>query len=296
MKTRSMYSQSLHSRACLFFFRYRFAALHHFMLHCGSNFHFPFFLARDINFLLYILLGLGHYPYYHLEENMENQNPFADILANVVVQRKHRLTFEEQCGYFGALIHKVPKPIVAEASGMQIAAVYRLANAGQPPRYDYEKVWLEWQALQGERFIHKYVTPVIRDKLRVAGENIHLARLAPKPFDGFNRRASKYLGSHTIIDRDIEGDPGVEIEIAFDRDPLAPGWKWRLKGDSAWRGDPRCEERGFAFSEHAYQFCKLRFAPTQEQLASGDYDRANDDSYFGEQNSKKSPNARLTSA
>ena len=39
--------------------------------------------------------------------------------------------------------------------------------------------------------------------------------------------------------------------------------------DRGWCGDPQRDWRGFPTSTDAYNFCRLRFAPTREEMLSG---------------------------
>ena len=203
------------------------------------------------------------------------ENPFADIVENQIRTFVSRLPFDELCGFYAALMDGVTNSIVAAASNLGEPTVSNLRHAGEARQGQmrYPKVAQTYRALGREAFIHKYVTPQIKDRLRVARDQVVNQRSIPKPLNGVNPRASKYAGIRLIADP----NDGMEtyVEIAFDRG-VKPGWKWREIPPTAdslvergWRGDPQRDWRGFPTSKDAYDLCRLRFAPTREEMLSG---------------------------
>ena len=153
------------------------------------------------------------------------ENPFADIVENQINTSNSRLPFAELCGFYAALADGVTNRIVAAASGLSEPAVASLRHAGEQyaSQIRYPKVAREYRALGRQAFIHKYVTGELKDRLRVARHNVNIDRLAPKPRDGVNPRASKYAGTRLIVDPNDHME--TTVEIAFDRG-ANPGWKW----------------------------------------------------------------------
>lgn len=209
-------------------------------------------------------------------------NPFEDILKTQTTGHPRKLSHEEACGYYAALRDGVTQPIVSAAAGLSQGAISHLAAAGERKggQIRYPKVAAEYLALGREPFIHKYVTTIIRDRLRVAQDQVRNRPPSAIETAGVNPRANKDRGRHAI--KDPSGGPDTPIEIAFDYGPK-PGWKWRAPSDEAaqsWRGDPRHEERGFATSADAKAFCQTRFGPSDEEIFSDASAHALDDSYF----------------
>lgn len=215
-------------------------------------------------------------------------SPFDYILNTKITEGSStRLPFGELCAFYAALVDGVPPRIVSVATGLAITSVGSLKAAGtfHAGQIRYPKIAAEFRRLGREPFIHRYVTAEIHDRIRVAGDQVKRARLEPKPFAGVNPRASKFAGVHTL--KDPRG-ADVKIEIAFARSPDSPGWKWRRLGPfsqyddirDAWRGDPRHQERAFAKSKDAYDFCRLRFLPTEAQILDNSAFQAMDDAAF----------------
>ena len=208
------------------------------------------------------------------------ESPFADILKTQLTFNPRKLSHEDACGFYAALHDGVAQPIVAKASGLSQGAISHLKAAGEHRggQLRYPKVAEEYARLGREAFIHKYVSAIIRDRIRVAHDQIVNHRATMTERAGVNPRANKDRGRQVI--KDPQGAPDTPIEIKFDY-RLKPGWKWRggETGD-AWRGDPRAEESGFAMSSDARAFCQLRFGPSEEQIRSGENEAACDDTWF----------------
>ena len=178
----------------------------------------------------------------------------------------------------------VPVTVVMAAAGVSSATASHLNAAGERRggQIRYPKVRAEFDRLGLEAFSTDYLTAPLRDRLRVAAEQIREQRAEPSAAAraGVNPRANKFRGFHTLVD---EGMGPALIEIAFARE--APiGWRWRVisqgnqrfEGET-WRGDPRANEQSFATSEDAYNLCRVRFAPTDAEIDSGAFDAAMDD-------------------
>ena len=211
-------------------------------------------------------------------------NPFEDILKSQTTGYARKLPHADACGYYAALRDGVTQPIVVAASGLSQGAISHLAAAGKRKggQIRYPKVAAEYLALGREAFIHKYVTTIIRDRLRVAADQVSRHTPSAVELAGVNPRANKYRGLHNFTDQDF----GATIEIAFARE-IAIGWRWRTVALSDgrvhseyWRGDPRHEERSFATSEDAYTHCRIRYSPTDAEIDSGAHEAALDDLFF----------------
>jgi hypothetical protein len=213
------------------------------------------------------------------------ENPFASIVENQTSLGHARLSHEELCGYFAALKEKVHPKVVAKASGLSISTVCSLRAAGtfHAGQLRYPRVAKEYEFLGRATFIHRYVTPVLIDKIRVAADQVNRAQFALMTEDGgVNPRATLYAGEHMIAER--------RILIFFDRDPEAPGWKWRDLTETPFRefpletvrGDTARQERGFPTSKAAFDYCRLRYAPTDAENDDGRAEAAwtHEDAFF----------------
>jgi hypothetical protein len=210
---------------------------------------------------------------------LKMENPFADIVENQVNRHTTRLSFDEMCAFYSALCEGVAPVVVARASGLQQTTIASLRAAGtwHAGQHRYPKVAAEYRSLGRDAFIHKYVTAAIRDRLRVAADQVKRNKLGRFDAGGANPRANRFAGAHTL--KDPMGFPPQTFLIEFDRGPK-PGWAWRDQNDPDLRGDPRHEERRFATSQEAFNFCRLRFTPTEAQMDTPEYAQAVDDSYF----------------
>jgi hypothetical protein len=216
------------------------------------------------------------------------ENPFHDIVATQITQYSSRLPFEQQCAFYAALMEGVAHAVVAKASGLSVQTIGSLRAAGThfAGQMRYPRVAAEWRRLGRDEFVRRYVTAEIHDRLRVANADVRAAKF--KPRQGFNPRAYRYRGPHTIKDQ-LTGEE-TRIQIDLEKNPPRPGWKWKNLESSnydpfraEWRGDPRRQEYGFASSGEAYAFCRLRFAPTAEEMRDGSYDAALSDDWLYEQ-------------
>lgn len=220
------------------------------------------------------------------------ENPFADIVENQIERHATRLPFDEMCAFYSALCEGVIPAVVARASGLkpQTMASLRAAGTWHAGQMRYPKVAEEYRSLGREAFIHKYVTASIRDRLRIAADQVKRKKLEPPPAGASNPRANGYAGRQAI--KDPLGGPPITVTIEFDRQtPGKPGWTWReyagwpepkpgFDGAPVLRGDPRHQERRFASSRDCLDFCRLRFCPTEAELGTPEQEATGDDRYF----------------
>jgi len=190
-----------------------------------------------------------------------------------------RLPFDEMCAFYAALCEGVKPSVVSRASGLRPATMASLRAAGtwHAGQMRYPKVAAEYRSLGREAFIHKYVNAAIRDRLRVAADQVKRSKFAALDVGRANPRASRFAGAHTL--KDPLGGPSQTFTIEFDRGEK-PGWAWRESETGPLRGHPAYDERRFASSQEAFNFCRLRFVPTDAQMSTREYDQAVDDSNY----------------
>jgi hypothetical protein len=217
------------------------------------------------------------------------ENPFAEQLKDLPFRNTSHLTFEEQCAFFAALRLSVPPLAVAQAAKLNRVTISHLNRAGSflGGQIRYPKVAREYEILGHENFIHKYLTPPIRDRLAVAIDAYKRRERNPDlNANGFNPLANRYCGRHEWLETSLGLHSIFRIELIPDR----RGYLWRnlkpfqgleeIVGDQVsydpaaqLNGDPsRGPERGpsalgFATSKDCYSFVKRRFNPTARQLA-----------------------------
>jgi hypothetical protein len=204
------------------------------------------------------------------------ENPFAEALADLGWPNHGRLPFEDQCAYYAALKCDVPPVAVANVSGLSQSVVSLLKAAGTPRggQLRYPKVASEYAAMGHDSFVHKYLTPLIRERLMVEIANLKLAEREkadgePLNEHGYSPRADSYcrrvewkqtsIGKHAVFR--IELHPGRggyfwrDLKPYYDR-PEIPAdqvnFKTELVGDPA-RGPERGPEaKGFRTSRACY--------------------------------------------
>ena len=214
------------------------------------------------------------------------ENPFAEQLALLNRPDYGKLSFEEQCAYYAALKCKVPPAALAKAAGVAQSTISLLGSAGQERggKMRYAKLAREYDSLGHEAFVHRYLTPVIRDRLIVEMDKLkHAARNPDINEYGFNPRANRYVDRH---------DWALSYRRTVFRIELHPtrhGYFWRdlkpysdlpevtperepfdcpLAGDPS-RGPERGPDaKGYPTSELCYRACKRLFNPTGEPIMS----------------------------
>ena len=206
-------------------------------------------------------------------------NPFADIVENQIADSNVRISFDEMCSFYAALKLGVRPRVVAIASGLALSTISHLRAAGfrAGGQMRYPKVGREYRSLGHDAFIHKYATPIIRERLAVAADQFKRKQIEPKTPGAISIRAKRRAGRHDWPETSI-GLHAVFL-IVWSNDP--PGWFWRnLKPrqdlpeieywDSAavsqtpLLGDPNRDNRGFATSEDCYRHVKNYLDPKQE--------------------------------
>ena len=139
------------------------------------------------------------------------ENPIADLVESQITQSNSRMTFVESCSFHAALMCGVKNNAVAIATGMSQPAIAHLRHAGERlgGQIRYPAVARERRDLGDEAFVHKYLTPLIRDRLQVAIEQIRLKQTTPKPPGAIRPHATRFQGHHAVKDYGLEWRLGV---------------------------------------------------------------------------------------
>ena len=202
---------------------------------------------------------------------MENKNPFTDVLKDYILTgtaAKKHLTFEEQCGYYGALLSGVPYLVVAAAAGIAGPTASYLARAGSrvSGQIRYPKVAAEFAALGKAAFIHRYVTPTIHARCLTELSNHEKGLLEPR-LTGRARtsRAKGYAGVHILKPRSEFTTETWRIKI-FAR---AGQWFAAIIG-SPMRGQVEFEHAQklgpFATDRDCYLAARKQLTPNAEEM------------------------------
>jgi hypothetical protein len=210
------------------------------------------------------------------------ENPFAEMLKNSKIPDYGRLSFDEQCAYYVALLpYKVstsneyvrfPPSVVASAAGVSQSTISLLSDAGKVRggQLRYPKVAAEYAKLGHDAFVHKYLTPIIRERLAVALEAWKRRKRNPDLNDkGFNPRANRYVGRHDRLETSIDLPAHFYITEPI---PDRGGYFWRnLKprhdlpeipvSQAPLEGDPARNGQGFATSQDAFRAALARLDP-----------------------------------
>lgn len=160
------------------------------------------------------------------------ENPFAQALADLGRPNYGRLPFEDQCAYYAALKCEVPPIAVANVAGLSQSAISQLNRAGTgTPRgrqLRYPKVAAEYAAMGHDAFVHKYLTPVIRERLMVEIANLKIAEREkadgePLNEHGYSPRADGFCGRVEWKKTSIGKHAVFRIELH----PGRGGYFWR---------------------------------------------------------------------
>lgn len=219
------------------------------------------------------------------------ENPLADLVESLESAMRKSLSFEEQCAFYIALKLGVKPPAIEIASGLSRHAISQLSRAGSflGGQIRYPKVVREYETLGHENFIHKYLTPPIRERLAQAVDAYQRRERNPDlNAKGFNPLANKYLGRHEWLETSL----GLHVVFFIELVPDRAGYLWRnlkpfqglpeivgdaisydpaaqLNGDPS-RGPERgADAKGFPTSKACFEFIKRLFNPTAKQQAEG---------------------------
>ncbi len=164
------------------------------------------------------------------------ENPFADMLVGSKIPDYSRLSFEEQCAFYVALLpykvstsneyQRFPPAAVAAAAGVSQSTISLLSDAGKlrGGQVRYPKVAREYQTLGHEAFVHKYLTPIIRERLAAALEDWKARKRNPDiNAKGYNPRADSACGRHDRPETSIDLPAVFYIQLMPDRG----GYFWR---------------------------------------------------------------------
>jgi hypothetical protein len=151
-----------------------------------------------------------------LEMSEEMINPFADILKSQAEMSTNHLSFEDQCGYYGALKCGVKNNAVALAANIAQPTVSYLRAAGERRggQIHYARVAREYDNLGHNAFIHKYVTDRIRERCLNARHDIMHGLAKPRASQFVKPRKSGLIGRHTLRPRSSFETEIWAIEIA----------------------------------------------------------------------------------
>lgn len=211
------------------------------------------------------------------------ENPLADILENSNIPDYSRLSFEEQCAYYIALrpyqassggqTKRFPPAAVAAAAGVSQSTISLLGDAGKVRggQIRYPKVAAEYAKLGHDAFVHRYLTPIIRERLAVAYDDWTRRKRNPDiNSEGWNPRADRYCGRHEIPETSI----GLHAIFWIQAVPDLHGYAWRnLKprydlpeipvSEAPLQGDPTRGGKGYATSQDCFRAAKHRLDPKQ---------------------------------
>lgn len=219
------------------------------------------------------------------------ENPLASLIDSLNSTMRKSLSFEEQCAFYIALKLGVRPPAVEIASGLSRHAISQLSRAGSflGGQIRYPKVVREYEKLGHENFIHRYLTPLIRDRLAVAVDEYQRRERNPDlNAKGYNPLASKYCGRYEWRETSLGLHVVFQIELIPDR----AGFLWRnlkpfqglpeIPADQI-SYDPACQlngnpergpergpdAKGFPTSKACFAHIKRLFDPTAKQQAEG---------------------------
>ena len=193
-------------------------------------------------------------------------NPFADMLKNHIPATANHMTFEEQCGYYGALKSGVPRLAVASAANVATVTVTYLARAGERVggQIRYRKVASEYADLGHEAFIHKYVTPALRDRCMTAFANYENGVLPERHQRHARRSANSFVGLHKLNPRNEWQIETARVEIA----QTPEGYISILLNLGARAFEREHGERlgPFPTSRAAFRAARTKYTPTEDEL------------------------------
>lgn len=197
------------------------------------------------------------------------ENPFADLVESQMARTNSRMLFGELCSFHAAMMCGMTNEPVAVATGLSLPTVSYLRHAGKHVggQLRYPAVAKERRALGDEAFIRKYATPLVRQQLADALEQIRLKRTAPKPPGAIRPNAKRHAGSHDVK-TDWNGDWAFTVRLSTEPPigwlygiTLEPG-RGAIKPEHVqWFGDSARDGRGFATSTEAYTAIMSMIAP-----------------------------------
>lgn len=218
------------------------------------------------------------------------ENPFAEALKGLDYPNHRKLSFEEQCAFFAALKCGVPQLAVAHAGNVSRFTASLLSKAGTMSggQLRYPAVASEYATHGHEGFVHKYLTPIMRERVLAAMEDLrHRERNPPLNAKGYNPNANRHCNK--VIEWP-ETSIGLHAVFVIELVPDLCGYLWRnLKphqgmptvdwSDAA--NDPRCQlqgdpsrgprtgpgVKGFPTSQACFAFVKRELWPTEAQMA-----------------------------
>ena len=207
------------------------------------------------------------------------ENPFAQKLAALNRPNYGKLTFEEQCGYYACLMLDVPPAAVAVAAGISQATTSLLGGAGEVRggQLRYPKVGRELATLGREAFVHKYLTPIIRERIDQAIDAYRRSKRNPDINErGFNPRANRYCGRHDWPKTSIGLPAHFFIDLLHERGgyfwfnlkpqnhyPEIPLNMAKPQGNPERERDANGHEQGFATSEDCYRWVQNYLNPKE---------------------------------
>lgn len=215
------------------------------------------------------------------------ENPFAEQLKNLKITSHRKLSFDEQCAFYAGLKLSVPHLAVSIAANVSQLTVSHLARAGSflGGQMRYPAVAREYGTLGHEAFVHRYLTPVMRDRLAVAIDAVKRRERNPAlNSKGYNPLANRYCGRHEWPETSL----GLHSVFAIELCPDRCGYLWRnlkpfqglptvawddapsnpacqLMGDPSRGPEEGPNAKGFATSKDCFQHIRRRFNPTKAQ-------------------------------
>ena len=214
------------------------------------------------------------------------ENPFAEKLEGLDTPNHGKLSFEEQCGYYAGLMLTRARPgspdrpwtplpcaVVAHAAGVGSATISHLLAAGHVRSgvLRYPRVAAEYAKLGHEAFVHRYLTPIIRERIDQAIDAFKRKKRNPDVNErGWNPRANGYCRRFDWPQTSI----GLPAHFIIQAVPDLHGYAWRnlkprhdlpeLRIDEApLQGDPTRNGQGYATSEDCFRWVKKYLDPKQ---------------------------------
>lgn len=142
-------------------------------------------------------------------------NPFSEALEDYPRTSSNHMSFEDACGYYGALVSGVQPAAISLAANVAQPTVSYLARAGEyvGGQIRYPRVAREYALLGHDAFIEKYVTPVLREHCVAAMRDLAAGVARPKTSTRVQPRRSGLIGRHILKSRSDFAPTAHAIEI-----------------------------------------------------------------------------------
>lgn len=195
-------------------------------------------------------------------------NPFAEALKTLIPSTSSHLTFEEQCGYYGALRSGVPNGAVAAAADIATVTASYLARAGELSggQIRYRKVADEYSRLGHEAFVHRYVTARIRDRCLAEIENLNHGIKPERQVRHAKRTANGLVGVHLLKPRNPWQAETARVEVT----ETPEGYRSILLalGETTFKREHGERLGPFPTSRQAFLAARTKYTPTEDEMSA----------------------------